>query len=278
MKIHDTNVYEYLQTVSTRSPETLEALYDNGCATRCVFESLPPLAKQYVMRLVPCGDIWVELDAWLAEGGALAHHRVACTQLTKLRVMEKRKAVANGAGEGSRLEYKLHSRFRVQMMEWLCGSAAGQWERGAATPAPADPAQGGKPDELAPGVGTLESQAALKWEAVLTYLLSGGKPDASMEGVAEILRELGVMKTEMDEGFVVYTITADGYSFLLHDMKTQLWLFVRAYIEKATAAGATAELLIFLFQLSFLQLGEYYATAQLSPAQLQFEEDLASIG
>ena len=55
-------------------------------------------------------------------------------------------------------------------------------------------------------------------------------------------------------------------------------IFVRAYIEKASGASQTAELLIFLFQLSFLQLGEHYATEQLTPAQLNFQDELARIG
>lgn len=144
-----------------------------------------------------------------------------------------------------------------------------------------------------------------------------------------MLRKLNVMERNQDG---TDTITAGGYSFLLHDLPTQLWLFVRQYIESATErgqavsaftkqdlrwtrgcveveqgkavqlvepapstddvgqwwkiqyAGATdempvigkvpaeciqqqsaAEMLIFLFQLSFVQLGQAVAIDQLSP-------------
>ena len=128
-----------------------------------------------------------------------------------------------------------------------------------------------------------------------------------------------------------------GYSFLLHDLSTQLWLFVRQYIESAAErgqavaafgkadarwtrgcvelkegkavqlvdrapstdeggeswwkvryAGATeemptigkvpaeciqqqsaAEMLIFIFQMSFVQLGQDVALDQLSPSQVR---------
>ena len=163
MRVTDSNVFEYLETTVSAQPETLEALYAHAGACRCIFESLPPLAKQYVMRLVPCGEVWVELDSWLAEAGALAHHNLACTQLTKLRVMEKRKP---GADQG-RLEYKLHTRFREQMLEWLSGSEAGRWEKG---PAPTE----GKEDKV-PSLEQLEAISSKKWESVLEYLLSGGK-------------------------------------------------------------------------------------------------------
>ncbi len=147
--------------------------------------------------------------------------------------------------------------------------------------------------------------------------------------VVDVLGRLKVMERNADG---TYNITADGYSFLLHDMPTQLWLFVRQYIESASERGYTvaaftkqdprwtrgcveleegkavqlmdratstdasgqwwkvkypgvteempmvgkvpaecieqqsaAEMLIFLFQLSFVQLGQAVAVDQLSP-------------
>lgn len=147
--------------------------------------------------------------------------------------------------------------------------------------------------------------------------------------VVDVLRRLKVMERNQDG---TYNITADGYSFLLHDMPTQLWIFVRQYIESAPERGyavaaftkqdprwtrgcveleegktvqlidgatstdaagqwwkvqypgvndempaigkvpaecieqqSAAEMLIFLFQLSFVQLGQAVAVDQLSP-------------
>ena len=144
--------------------------------------------------------------------------------------------------------------------------------------------------------------------------------------VEDVLRRLKVMERNPDGS---HTITADGYSFLLHDLPTQLWLFVRQYIESASERGqatvafnkqdqrwtrgcveleegksvrllgrvetdgqwwkvqyagkieempaigkvpaecvvqqSAAEMLIFLFQLSFVQLGQAIAIDQLSP-------------
>lgn len=146
--------------------------------------------------------------------------------------------------------------------------------------------------------------------------------------VVDVLRRLQVMDRNQDG---THTITADGYSFLLHDLPTQLWLFVRQYIESASERGqavaaftkqdprwtrgcveldegksvqlveralstdeagqwwkiryaglndemptigkvpaecieqqSAAEMLIFLFQLSFVQLGEAVSIDQLS--------------
>lgn len=163
MSVPDTNVYEYLTTIAGRKDRTLERLYANPGACRCIFESLPELAKQYVMRLVPCGDIWVELDKWLAEGATFDQHRAACQRLSELHVMEKRQQA--GAGE----EYRLHTRFREQMLEWLCGSERGRW-KSADTKATKDEGI---------TVEVMHTKASLKWEKVLQFMLSGGEPPSA---------------------------------------------------------------------------------------------------
>ena len=157
MDASDQNVYEYLKVVAARKDDTLEQLYANAGACRCIFESLPELAKQYVMRLVPCGDLWVELDKWLAEGASFDQHRVACQRLSELRVMEKRQQL--GAGE----EYRLHEGFRGQMLEWLCGSEQGRWKGGDSK---------SSKDE-GTTVEMMHAKASLKWEKVLQFMLSG---------------------------------------------------------------------------------------------------------
>lgn len=196
----DSNVYEYLETVAQRSPQVLDELYADAGACRCVFESLTPLAKQYIMRLVPCGDIWVELDAWLAGGGALAHHRVACDQMTRLRLMRTRGGGAGGEQSG-RLEYCLHGGFQRQMLQWLGGSEAGQWTSG---PEPTEKvgvddaggAEGGEGGGTVAERGTrawmkqlegrlrrretgaadeLNAESAGKWEQILRYMLTAAQ-------------------------------------------------------------------------------------------------------
>ena len=52
---------------------------------------------------------------------------------------------------------------------------------------------------------------------------------------------------------------------------------VRAFCP-SLAPQSAAEMLIFLFQMSFVQLGQDIAIEQLSPSQLQFKEELANIG
>lgn len=160
MSVPDTNVYEYLIAVAARKDEILEQLYANPGACRCIFESFPELAKQYVMRLVPCGDLWVELETWLAEGATFDQHRVACKRLTELHVMDKRHRP--GVSE----EYRLHAGFRAQMLEWLCGSEHGRW-RSADTKSTKDEGI---------TVAVMHAKASHKWEKVLQFMLSGGEP------------------------------------------------------------------------------------------------------
>ena len=324
MALSDTNVYEYLKAVAARRDDTLRELYANAGACRCIFESLPDLAKQYVMRLVPCGEIWVVLDEWVAEGAALEQHRESCERLSELRIMEKR------AAQGGKEEYRLHTQFREQMLEWLCGSEKGRWQR-----APAATKDKGTTVEA------MQASASKKWEKVLQFMLSGGEPPSPT--VVEVLRKLKLIDAQ-------HTIRSEGYSYLLHDLSTQLWLFVRMYIESAseraqivqrfgsedgrfgdgclaveegttvtllpvaapaplTEGGAqwwrvrhakqpgdtkappegrvpaecverhrAAEMLVFLFQLSFVQLGQDVGIEQLTAGQRQFKEELADIG
>ena len=168
----DTNVYEYLEAVAQASAGIVEELYRDPGACRCIFEYLLPLAKQYVMRLVPCGHIWAELDAWLAEGAALRHHRDACSQLVKLRIMQKRASGDRGSGQSVKAEYCLHAGFRSQMLEWLGGSDAGQWHSSSS----ADPAVKRKKmaiDISPPTAEQLQREATGQWERILQFLLSG---------------------------------------------------------------------------------------------------------
>lgn len=102
-----------------------------------------------------------------------------------------------------------------------------------------------------------------RWETILHFMV--GHRSAENDGIGKdtinVLVHSGLVKTE-EEGTSsdiseMPTITADGFQFLLLDTSSQVWYFILQYLDSVEKKGMNlAECLIFLFQLSYLTLGQ----------------------
>ena len=91
--------------------------------------------------------------------------------------------------------------------------------------------------------------------------------------VLELYQQVGLMRNDPVDGLA---ITPEGYQYLLQDPFSQIWNLLLAYLNRH--AEERTELLTFLFQLSFLRVGEDYAVSALSPVQENFVKLLSEFG
>jgi transcription initiation factor TFIIH subunit 4 len=74
-------------------------------------------------------------------------------------------------------------------------------------------------------------------------------------------------------------VTRAGFEFLLKDTSVQMWTFLSDYLATAPVRKmSSADILAFLFELSFCRVGEGYAVSALTETQQRLLEDFQSFG
>lgn len=114
-------------------------------------------------------------------------------------------------------------------------------------------------DKHRPDIETLDNYAINKrWDSILNYM-AGVRLKENMENIGEITKKIifhaGLIENDGDSQETL--ITAAGFQFLLMDISSQIWFFLRKYLELAESLGMNfAECLGFLFELNFLTFGK----------------------
>merc|ERR1711991_479862 len=70
-------------------------------------------------------------------------------------------------------------------------------------------------------------------------------------------------------------ITAGGYEYMLKDQNTQVWIFI---LECIKILPDSEETLIFLFTLSYCEVGKGYAFSELTETQKLLADEFAKLG
>lgn len=294
-----------------------EALYASEFVAVAVLRSLPPLAKQYALRLLYVDEPVPlrALRAWGASGAESAHD-AAMRALVSLGVLRR---VPDPAG-GSEAAFKVGDGARAALR--------------AALERPSDAGDGLGIEVDAPlKDAELRAYAAECWQELLMRLASHGRPgdrsgmevdldgdegsaaalafdpeklfsraglvrDKALvmgEGMGEDEAEAAAERAEAEfdghagiptgaaRAAAAGTLTRKGYAFLLADEFTQLSVLLREYVAGVSQAGGgaqegTAALLSFLFRLAFLKVGEVYSLGALPAAQQVAVMELASAG
>lgn len=143
----------FMEMVAALPAAKLDLLYDRHWTCQAVFRSLPPLAKQYVLRL-----LWVEnavpLKSWQewARPEALSKHQIAIDRLEQLRVIlpERKKEVC----------YRMNPKLQKQLRQAL--STGGGPPRDVVSESVA---------ARVPNSADLENYAMKQWESVLLQLV-----------------------------------------------------------------------------------------------------------
>ncbi|XP_067643795.1 general transcription factor IIH subunit 4 [Eurosta solidaginis] len=254
------------QYLRTRTPETLEKLYNYPTICLAVYRELPQIARQFVIRI-----LFVEQpvpQAVVASWGSQHYAKEQAASATCLSELNVWRVTAIPGGLSA---WELCSTFKKNLKVALLG--------------------GGKPwsmshtlekDSKQRDIAFLDTYAMARWRCVLHYMVGTGSSSKSQdsEGISpdavRILLHANLMKRDERDGI---TITRQGFQFLLLDTQTQVWHFMLQYLDTCEERGLSLpECLSMLFQLSFSTLGRDYSSEGMSPKMLTFLQHLREFG
>eukprot|EP01083_Nonionella_stella_P098987 278434_1 len=248
---------DILSYLIAQNDNTLCRLYRDTFTALTVFRSLPPLAKQYVMRLL-CLDAALSkgiIQQWTKSAASSANAR-AWARLKVVKVIDE--YTQNGAAFIS-----LNPQFRQCLRDALCNEVSKR------------PDQILKPDKKPPSEDDLGKNAVEKWEQICYYMI-GSSEHRPIGRIVSILRSIGLMNVDSAEND---SLTAEGFRFLFQPLHTQIWMIVIGFMSGLEERGMVRdEVLTFLFRLSFLESGKDYPKAPLTPTQDVLVSDLSLFG
>ncbi len=112
-------------------------------------------------------------------------------------------------------------------------------------------------DKHKPDIETLDSYAVTKrWDSILNFMASVKLKDYN-DNIGEITKQVILRARLIENDLQDISITASGFQFLLMDISSQIWFFLRKYLDLVEGLGLSfIECLSFLFELNFLTLGK----------------------
>lgn len=112
-------------------------------------------------------------------------------------------------------------------------------------------------DKHKPDIETLDNYAITKrWDSVLNFMASVKLKDYN-DNIGEITKQVILRAELIEKDLQDISITASGFQFLLMDISSQIWFFLRKYLDLVDSFGTNfIECLSFLFELNFLTLGK----------------------
>ncbi|KAH9611285.1 hypothetical protein KSS87_017198 [Heliosperma pusillum] len=129
-----------------------------------------------------------------------------------------------------------------------------------------------------PSVEELEKYALEQWECFLLHLISSSQAEKLTNFSPSMIKvfQRGLLSQREKEGS---RLTEYGFQFLLMDTNAQLWYIIREYIANAEERGVeAADLISFLLELSFHEMGQAYNINTLTEVQSSTIKDLADLG
>jgi len=112
-------VFDYLVSLPQK---TLEDLYQDPWTCQAIFRALPPLSKQYVVRLLfPGVQSEVAIDGWVKPGEE-SKHRVAIERLLALQVCSRSSLSSDSRQNMKKVisTLKLNPLFQNQLKKAVC--------------------------------------------------------------------------------------------------------------------------------------------------------------
>ncbi|CAG9463843.1 unnamed protein product [Pedinophyceae sp. YPF-701] len=272
----------------------LERLYASRWTSQAVLRSLPPLAKQYVIRLVQLcrkagggrEDVsMATLTAWrpftsdptIADAEAtIREHKQAIERLRRLQIITVQSELQQKEHQISvTINARLLANLRLAML-----SGAGTQE----APPPAHVAA------AVPSRDQLDRFGEQQWEALLGYLLREADPPALPERIQSALGEPPLdIEALLDSAGLTSVITGRStmqaqqetrFEFLLRRTHSQLWQVLRALIVDAESRLETDQPTVvgMLLQLSFRSVGLPYRVPARGSPERRILSHLATLG
>ncbi|XP_015790063.1 general transcription factor IIH subunit 4 [Tetranychus urticae] len=260
--IRASNLGDYVKNLN---PPTIDKLYSKSSSCcLAIFGQLPPLAKQYVIRLlfVDQGIPKDVISSWVSQS-SMQEHLESVKLLSDLRIWSE--SPIHGGLPG----FKLNNTFKNNLQVALLGGGD-PW-----VIKPCD-----DKDKHGRDVAFLDQYAMERWECILHFMVgSQGNNESISNDTVKTLVHAGLIKYDSPAQDKLPAITADGFQFLLMDTKSQVWYFLLQYLDTVESKGLDlVECLTFLFQISFLTLGKDYSTICLSESMSNFLQHLREFG
>lgn len=249
-------------------PSFADELYASPYVCLAVFQSLPPLARLYIPRLLHlCPDTPVPLNAFkqTLRRRQRAHdrHDAAVGALRDLHILRQSKSAANDVeNEEARPETSalfLNSRFAANI-------------RRAITYGLQAVLDGPDHDSLVSSE-QLDKFSADCLEYILNYLVESSGVRVPKGKLVPALLGVGILEDKRS----ALCITSSGFHFLLKHSFAQLWVLLRSILIVCFSSNLLDPLRL-LFALSFSRPGATYSMKQLTDTQSEFLSDLHELG
>jgi len=253
--------------------EEASELYSSRWACRAVLHSLPPLAKQYALRLLHvCQPVpQAVLAGWTAHGAEKAHVH-ALSRLLALRVLLRSQKASESV--------ELHPRFQSELLQSIHSSHSHSDSSHT-------------PSHLSvhlPQNDSLHEHARARWDDVLLQLLPDScsavsrnhKPRQYSHGLSDstggwldptaLFRIAGFLSNDN-------RISPQGFKFLMSGTASQLWRLMREHVAEAQRSGSTGVAIVaFALRLAFQQQGQPYRLDRSRSLETQAAADFARMG
>jgi transcription initiation factor TFIIH subunit 4 len=266
-----TNILEYLiSLVGVDNNGVLDRLYADAFTTMTVFRSLPPVAKQIIMRLlISEGQIKCSvLDTWLCNDSVSKQvFRVALNRLEGLHIFQKQKDI-----------WIVNDKFLASLRKSVNNEV-----KVDATSFNQDE------NEVPIATDVLDQHAHNAWERMLHFMVNCSDPQhPPAPSVKAFLVESKLMSYDSfdDTG---YAISDAGLVFLFKNRQQQVWDCVLTYLDiffrcQLANQPIATQMLIqdqafqILFRMSFLQPNQGYSFEQLEGSQQIIVADFVDLG
>ncbi|KAF1776331.1 Transcription factor TFIIH subunit p52/Tfb2 [Phytophthora cactorum] len=257
------DAFDFLETLPTA---TLERLYQDPWACQAIFQALPPLAQQFVMRLLPTNAAVPRelLEQWVVP---LPGETKRCRRNSTLHCR------IGGASSVCTAGWRLQTSRNVPEAAHVCAEQLGWVSVGTWAAAPS------KDLENTFAAVDLERYARARWDSVLHYMVGSTAVQEPPQSVVDILLRTRLLQASGADSRALH-ITDTGYEFMLKDIHVQMWIFMLEYIRTLDNTGTLKQedILQFLFQISYCQTGGYYAVADLTETQRLLLGDFIDFG
>lgn len=249
-------------------PSLADALYASPYASQAVFQSLPPLARLYIPRLLHLpADAPVPLNAFkqTLRRRQRAHdrHDAAISALRNLQILHQSQSSANDVDNNQSKSdpsgLYLNSRFAANI-------------RRATTYGLSQVLDGPVHDSTVP-VEELDKFSAERLEYILNYLVESSGVRVPKGKLVPALLGVGILEDKRS----ALCITSSGFHFLLKHSFAQLWVLLRSILTVCFSSNLLDPLRL-LFLLSFSRPGVTYSLKQLTDVQIDLLSNLHELG
>eukprot|EP00188_Purpureofilum_apyrenoidigerum_P002885 Plantae.Rhodophyta-Purpureofilum_apyrenoidigerum.ctg294.p1 GENE.Plantae.Rhodophyta-Purpureofilum_apyrenoidigerum.ctg294~~Plantae.Rhodophyta-Purpureofilum_apyrenoidigerum.ctg294.p1 ORF type:complete len:470 (+),score=86.46 Plantae.Rhodophyta-Purpureofilum_apyrenoidigerum.ctg294:197-1606(+) len=243
--------------------DKLQTLFESDHAVCCLLRALPAASRHLIFRLLympasrkqPISFELIQAFFTTREG-----YQLASGCLVELKVLER-------VSSGSDVGFCLNPAFAKNLRKVASSDVD-----------PPFPSEGEAMHEKRPSLEELEAHSQRKWESILHFLVgvSLDQSNAPSPPVVQALRRTNLVEKISNE----LKITNRGFQFLLKDPYTQVWVLLIDLISVQTKRSlqAMADIVLFLFKISFCVLGQGYPVSALTDTQFQMLDVLCELG